>query len=80
MKEAVFYVIGWYMPYFRLFPFVFSEQYREGEISGVVIFVSFFRNFDMYLILIFWKSVENNQPFFWRCLASFLLTSSLVLC
>ena len=40
MKGAGFFVIGWYMPYFRLFPFLFIEQYGEGGISRVVIFVS----------------------------------------
>ena len=39
MKEAVFFVTGWYMPYFRLLPFLFSEQYGEVEMSQVVIFV-----------------------------------------
>ena len=33
-------VTWWYMPYFHLFPFVFSKKYGEGEISRVVIFVS----------------------------------------
>ena len=40
MMEAGLVLQGWYMPYLHLFPFVFSEQYGEGEISQVVIFVS----------------------------------------
>ena len=58
------------MPYLHLFPFVFSKEYGEGEISRVVIFViciTYFCNFDMYLLFILWKPVENNQPLF--CLA-----------
>ena len=45
MKEAGFIVTGWYMPYFRLPSFVISEQYGEGEISRVVIFVSVYHFF-----------------------------------
>ena len=39
-RKLFFVVTGWYMTYFHLFPFIFSEQYVEGEISQVVIFVS----------------------------------------
>ena len=39
MKEAGFVVTGWYMAYFHINPLVFREQYGEGEMSQVVIFV-----------------------------------------
>ena len=39
-RDLGFIVTGWYMPYFHLSTFVLSEQYGEGEISQVFIFVS----------------------------------------
>ena len=73
MKEVGFFVTGWYMPYFHLLIFVISEQYGEGEISQVVIFVSvlsFILFFVLYLLFILWTYVEHNQPLF--CLAPYL--------
>ena len=32
-RELGFILIGWYMHYFHIFPFVLSKQYGEGEIS-----------------------------------------------
>ena len=39
------------MPYFHLFPFVVSEQYGEGEISRVDIFVSALHFFPLQYVL-----------------------------
>ena len=40
LRKLGFIITGWYMPYFHLFPFVFSKQYGEGDISRVDIFGS----------------------------------------
>ena len=83
-KEAFFVVIGWYMPYFHLFPFVFSEKYGEVEISRVVIFVYVY-HFIAILICTYslssgYRLIIINHCFVWRCLTSFHLTSFLVPC
>ena len=67
MKEAVFFVTGWYMPYFHLLLFVIIKQYGEGDMSQFVIFVlvlSFLYILVVYLLFIFWKPVNHNQPLF----------------
>ena len=66
-RKLVFVVTGWYRPYFHLLPFDISKQYREGEMSQVVIFffdLSFICIFVLYLLFILWKSDEHNQPLF----------------
>ena len=82
-RKLGFIVIGWYMPYFRLFPFVLSKQYGEGEISR---FSSLFMH-NIFSIMICTYSLSSerrlsmiNHCFVWRCLASFHLPSFLVPC
>ena len=38
-RKLLFFVPEWDMPYFRLLPLVINEQYGEGEMSRVVVFV-----------------------------------------
>ena len=39
-RQKLFFVVpGWFMPYFHLPPFVNNEQYGEGEMSRVVVFI-----------------------------------------
>ena len=40
--KLFFVVPGWFMSYFHLLPFVNNEQYGEGEMIRVVIFVYFY--------------------------------------
>ena len=40
--KLFFFVPGCFMPYFHLLPFVNNEQYGEGEMSQVVVYVYFF--------------------------------------
>ena len=40
--KLFFVVPGWFIPYFHLLPFVNNEQYGEGEMSQVVVFVYVF--------------------------------------
>ena len=51
--KLFFVVPGWFMPYFHLLPFVNNEQYGEGEISQVVVFIYVFAfNFSLTLYLL----------------------------
>ena len=59
--KLFFVVPVWFMPYFRLLNFVNNEQYGEGEMSRVVVFVSSLRLI-LHLLFLLWKSVENDQP------------------
>ena len=40
--KLFFVVLGWFMPYFHVLHFVNNEQYGEGGISRVVVFVYVF--------------------------------------
>ena len=40
--KLFFVVLGCFMPYFHLTPFVNNEQYREGETSRFLVFVYVF--------------------------------------
>ena len=75
-RKLVFVVTGWFMPYFHLLPFVINEEYGEGEISRVVIFVSvlsllriFFSTYSLSSVILL--SIIND--IFLRRLASFRL-------
>ena len=77
-----FIITGWYMPYFHLFPFVFSEQYGEGENKSgccLCFCLKLFCHFDMYLLFILWKTVEHDKPLFCLMFSCFF-PLTLILC
>ena len=50
-----FVVPGWFMPYFHPLPFLNKEEYGEGEISQVVVFV--------YLLSLHFSSTNSQQTY-----------------
>ena len=79
-----FIATGWYMPYFRLFPLVLSDQYGECEISRVGIFVSALHFFPITVCTYYLSSGRwlrtINHCFARLCIASFDLPSFFVPC